>query len=171
MIEIVLLEEDDSQLERFWRLRLRALQDAPEAFASSYEESAQSPLHVLVEEQRARMSSESVVFIAQENNEFVGMTGLHRYTRLKTKHTAQIWGVYVLPEMRGRQVAQALMQRAIDYARALPGLEVLQLSVSTRNTPALRLYQSLGFVTWGTQPGALYVNDSYVDAHHMILEL
>lgn len=171
MVEIVMLQDDSVQLERFWRLRLRALQEAPEAFSSSYEETAQTPLPDLIELQRARMSPENVVFLAEEDGEFVGITGLYRETRLKTKHKGQIWGVYVLPEWRGCGVAHALMQRAIDYARGWVGLELLHLSATASNTAALHLYESLGFVTWGTQPKALYVNGVYFDEHHMALHL
>ncbi len=171
MVEIVMLQDDGTQLERFWRLRLRALQDAPEAFSSSYEETVQTPLPDLIGLQRARMSTENVVFLAEEDSEFVGITGLYRETRLKTKHKGQIWGVYVLPERRRCGVAQALMRHAIAYARGWAGLELLHLSVTTSNTAALRLYESLGFVTWGTQPKALYVNGVYFDEHHMALHL
>jgi hypothetical protein len=89
MVEIVILQDDNTQLERFWRLRLRALQDAPEAFSSSYEENVQLSLPDLIERQRARMSAENVVFLAEENGEFVGITGLYRETRLKTRHKGQ----------------------------------------------------------------------------------
>jgi RimJ/RimL family protein N-acetyltransferase len=171
MVEIIMLQDDGTQLERFWRLRLRALQDAPEAFSSSYEETVQTPLPDLVEQQRARISTENVVFLAQEDSEFVGITGLYRETRLKTKHKGHIWGVYVLPEWRGRGIARVLMQRAIAYARGWAGLQLLHLSVTAGNTAALRLYESLGFVTWGTQPKALYVDGVYFDEHHMALHL
>lgn len=171
MVEIVMLQNDGAQLERFWRLRLHALRDAPEAFSSSYEETVQTPLPDLVEQQRARMNAENIVFLAVENDEFVGITGLYRETRLKTKHKGHIWGVYVLPEWRKRGVGRALMRRAIAGARGWAGLEILHLTVITSNAAALHLYESLGFVTWGTQPKAISVDNVYFDEYHMALHL
>jgi RimJ/RimL family protein N-acetyltransferase len=77
----------------------------------------------------------------------------------------------VLPEWRERSVARALMQRAIACAHGWAGLELLHLTVTASNAAALHLYESLGFIIWGTQPKALYVNGVYFDEHHMVLHL
>ena len=171
MVDIIQLGDDDTQLELFWELRLYALKDAPEAFGSSYEETSPRPMVDLIAQQRARMDSENMVFIAKDVGRFVGITGLHREPRLKAKYKAYIWGVYVLPELRGRSIARELMQAAIAYAPKITGVEQLHLSVSANNPAAVRLYQSLGFTIWGTEPKAYYVNDTYLDVHHMVLNL
>ena len=53
-------------------------------------------------------------------------------------------GMGVAPEWRGRRVGHELMSRLIDEARALR-LRTIQLEVLDQNTPARRLYSSLGF--------------------------
>ena len=171
VVEIIQLGDDDAQLELFWELRLYALKDAPEAFGSSYEETSQKPMADLIAQQRARMDSDNVVFVAKDADKFVGITGLHRESRLKTKHKAYIWGVYVLPELRGRSIARELMQCAIAYAGKITDVKQLQLSVEANNAAAVRLYESFGFTIWGTELQSHYVNDSYLDAHHMVLNL
>lgn len=55
-----------------------------------------------------------------------------------------ISNVAVLPEYRRRGIAQALMEAAIETARAKGG-RVLTLQVRHHNTPAYRLYTELGF--------------------------
>lgn len=55
-----------------------------------------------------------------------------------------IGGMGLAPEWRGRGEAAPLMRAALDEARAL-GLASVELEVLAQNTPARRLYASLGF--------------------------
>jgi hypothetical protein len=45
------------------------------------------------------------------------------------------------------------------------------LTVATTQQAARRLYAGLGFRSIGVEPGALYVNDSYIDEEHMVLDI
>jgi ribosomal protein S18 acetylase RimI-like enzyme len=51
------------------------------------------------------------------------------------------------------------------------GVEYVDLSVSAWNRAALRLYEDLGFIVWGTEADALRDGDSVVADHHMTLRL
>lgn len=53
--------------------------------------------------------------------------------------------VIVAPEYRKLGLARQLMLQIIDYARAELSLTALDLHVWEKNTPAIRLYESLGF--------------------------
>ncbi|HEY7358830.1 MAG TPA: GNAT family N-acetyltransferase, partial [Ktedonobacterales bacterium] len=66
---------------------------------------------------------------------------------------------------------KALVAEAIAQARTIPGLEQLLLAVVTTNTAARRLYQSLGFEVYGTEPRAMKQGDQYWDEELMILRL
>jgi ribosomal protein S18 acetylase RimI-like enzyme len=57
----------------------------------------------------------------------------------------------------------------IEHARA----HVVQLhaAVVTTNRPALRLYRSLGFSTYGLEPRGLAFNGRYFDQELMVLML
>jgi [ribosomal protein S18]-alanine N-acetyltransferase len=57
-------------------------------------------------------------------------------------------GMAVAREWRGRGVGSALLQAAIDWARA-QGLHKLSLSVFPHNTTAIALYRKFGFVEEG----------------------
>ena len=65
-----------------------------------------------------------------------GMTGVGRQHRLKMRHKAQIWSVYVAPAARRRGLARRLMLAAIDHAGGMRGVRQLQLSVTAGNLAA-----------------------------------
>jgi hypothetical protein len=48
---------------------------------------------------------------------------------------------------------------------------IRRLSASAWNRTAVRLYEDLGFVIWGTESDALRVDDSALADHHMTLHL
>ncbi|WP_236245490.1 GNAT family N-acetyltransferase [Streptomyces sp. CC210A] len=56
-----------------------------------------------------------------------------------------VWDVHVAEETRGRGYGRALMSHAEWIAREEHGTDRLGLHVFTDNTPALRLYESLGY--------------------------
>jgi ribosomal protein S18 acetylase RimI-like enzyme len=60
----------------------------------------------------------------------------------------------VSPAARGRGVGRALVEHSLDRARAL-GYMAMQFNfVVSTNTPAVKLYERLGFVVAGTLPKA-----------------
>ena len=63
-----------------------------------------------------------------------------------------ITNVQVDTAFRRQGIARALMVKAMEYARAAGG-ERFTLEVRASNTPAIALYESLGFVNEGIRPG------------------
>ena len=59
------------------------------------------------------------------------------------------------------------MEAVIQHARGLPGLEQIQLSVSSEAPGAEALYLGLGFEVWGREPKALGLGDRRTDEIHM----
>jgi RimJ/RimL family protein N-acetyltransferase len=155
-----------------WReLRLRMLRDHPDVFRSSHEEFERQSLEEVARRMRERITPpDNALFGAFENGKLIGLTGLHREEGAKDRHKAMIWGVYAAPEARGRGIGRALMDAAIDRARATPGVERLNLAVATHNTAARALYISLGFTPWGLERHALKLPDRYIDEEHFVLE-
>ena len=153
----------------FRALRLRALQEHPEAFTSSFEEDARKPLSAT--EQRIAGESGNVFWGAFADGEIRGIIGLTRDPRAKAQHTADIVAMYVAPELGRRGLARALLQAAIDYARSEGRLEQLVLTVTRTNEAAAKLYKSAGFVTFGLEPRAIKVDGAYFDKEHMVLFL
>ena len=101
----------------------------------------------------------------------VGIAGVYRDPHRKAAHRAHVWGLYVTRTHRGGGIGRSLMMAALRFARGLPGVTQVQLGVAETANPAIQLYNTLGFVTWGTQPDALRVGAQSVAEHHMILDL
>ncbi|MBM7621158.1 RimJ/RimL family protein N-acetyltransferase [Bacillus tianshenii] len=155
-----------SDAESYFALRLEALQQNPEAFASSYEEeSVRSP-----EVYGNRLEGESsYTYGAFDEGNLIGMVSLVLEEKLKMKHRANIYAVYVTGAKRGTGVAKRLMNVAIEQAKSIEQIKQVYLTVSSGNEPAKRLYQSLGFECYGKDKRALNVNGSYLDEDLMVL--
>ncbi len=148
-------------------LRLRALWEHPEAFTSSYEEDEREPL----ETSQSRLDSlEGIFWGAWEDDQLCGMVGLEHERRAKNRHKGNVVGLYVAGEYTRRGLGYALLQTLIDESRA-EGLELLVLTVTAGDNPAVRLYESVGFRIFGTEPRAIKVDGRPYAKHHMVLEL
>jgi ribosomal protein S18 acetylase RimI-like enzyme len=169
-MEVRILTEADG--EAFWNIRLRALRDDPESFGSSYEEILERGIAGVTQSLRKRDTApDDVTFGAFEGRTLVGIAGFRREGEVKKRHKGVIWGMYVPREMRGKGIGKALLQAAIAYARTLPQLEKINLSVVLTSREARHLFISLGFETYGLERKALKLGDQYFDQELMTLRL
>ncbi|MFC4103356.1 GNAT family N-acetyltransferase [Paenibacillus xanthanilyticus] len=165
---IRVLTSDDA--ERYRALRLRALREHPEAFLTTYEAELDRP----VEMTRDKLTPEAGKFTLgaiEASDELAGVATLVRETNPKVAHKANVYAVYVAPEARGKRVGLSLMQALIAGAKACEGVEQLHLTVMASNEAAVRLYVSVGFSVYGTEPRAMRIGGTYLDDHHMVLFL
>jgi len=160
------LQPDDA--DAYVVLRRTMLTEAPWAFASSPEFDRGCNADQ-VRESVSRPGS--AILGAFDGVDLIGSAGLVRDEKPKRRHIALIWGVYVAPAARGCGLGRSVMQAALDHARTWPGLECIQLAVSERAQAARRLYESLGFTTWGIEPDALRVDGHGHAESHMRLVL
>jgi ribosomal protein S18 acetylase RimI-like enzyme len=168
-IEIRRFLEPDAQA--FYRLRLEALENEPNAFTESPDEHRQMTARALAKLGTDSADKSQVVLGACAEDEFIGMAGLGQFEPHKSRHKARLWGVYVRPEWRRKGVARVLVSELITRARSTPGIEQITLSVGTTQTAAIQLYRSLGFEVYGRAVRALKVGDHYVDEELMVLHL
>jgi RimJ/RimL family protein N-acetyltransferase len=158
----VLTEQDAAQL---FRLRRRALLDAPYAFVSA-------PADDLVSSEQAarkqlRRGGDAAVYGAFTDG-LAGMLGWYRSRHLKEAHKVFLWGMFVVPEARRRGLGRALLDAVIAHASALPGSAALYLGVSSGAPAARTLYEQAGFSVWGTDRDAIRVDGRSYDEHHMV---
>ena len=166
-MEIRLLTADDA--EAWWHLRLEGLRNDPASFADSAEEHSTKGIDFA----RERLSgdpAENFVLGAFADGKLAAVSGFYRHPHLKERHKGTIWGVYVRPESRGKGVARALMQEIISKARSINGLEQI-LIVASAHLPARKLYETLGFQSYGIEPRSLKIGSEYVNDVLMILFL
>lgn len=166
-MEVRFLASDDAA--EWLRLRVEALNLAPEAFSASLEEYQSLSL----DEVKKRLWSGSDDFVtgAFQDGRLIGMAGFYREKGPKSRHKARVWGVYVTPEARGARIGARMMQALLDRGAAINGVEQILLSVAATQEPAIRLYRSLGFQSFGREPRALRIGDRYIDEEYMVLDL
>ncbi|MEM9552817.1 MAG: GNAT family N-acetyltransferase [Acidobacteriota bacterium] len=138
-------------------LMLEAYESAPEAFTSTPSERASLPLGWWADRVSDRPDASQLVVGAFERQRLVGVAGLRFHRRKRTRHRATLFGMFVRPELARRGIGRALVEAALGEATAAPETVVVELTVTESNLPAIRLYESCGFVPWGTHPVALCI--------------
>ncbi|MEH6902798.1 MULTISPECIES: GNAT family N-acetyltransferase [Bacillus] len=166
-LNIRLLTPDDA--EEYAALRLEALRLNPEGFAMSYEEEQINTK----DKYKARFASAQSMwtFGAFHQGQLVGAVTLIQETLQKLKHRANLTAMYVTPSARGEGAGQALMTKALSFARERQDIEQMYLSVVTTNHSAKRLYRSVGFESYAVEEKALKWADTYADEEKMVLFL
>lgn len=167
-MELRLLTQDDA--EAFWHLRLEMLRNDSPSFADSAEEHE----NTTVEAARTRLAAidpgRDFVVGLFEDGKLAGTAGFFRRSNKKESHKGHIWGVYVSPKLRGKGAGKALMLEIIRRAKGIEGIEQLTL-VASAKLPAQKLYQSVGFESYGIEPHSLKIGAEYVDDVLMVLFL
>lgn len=141
----------------FRSIRLEALSNAPESFASSLEDWQDLP-----DAEWRRRLVENSVFVAEDGLKPVGIMALARQRAKRMVHRATIQMVYVSSTSRGRGIAEALLDALVAFARER-GVLQLELQVSAENDVAIRLYRRQGFAEIGRIPAALLFEGREID--------
>jgi ribosomal protein S18 acetylase RimI-like enzyme len=177
-MEIRLLTADDAEL--WWHLRLEALHHDSASFADSAEEHQTTTVESVRADLVSADPAQSFVVGVFEDGKLAGTAGFYRQPHVKERHKGYVWGVYVRPESRGKGAARSMMQEILRRAREMQGLEQITLVVSA-HLPARKLYEGMGFVSYGMEPRSLKIRTEkigtgapgteYVDDVLMILWL
>jgi ribosomal protein S18 acetylase RimI-like enzyme len=171
MVSIRLIHEHD--VAAFQALRLRGLQESPDAFGATYDEFMQEAPATILERTLPKESfpEKFVLGAFDAENAFVGVVGCYRESRQKSRHKAWVWGMYVAPEVRGQGIGKQLMQALLSRCATISGIEQIHLGVVTTNVAARHLYETLGFRVYGVEPHALKDGERYLDEAFMSLLL
>jgi ribosomal protein S18 acetylase RimI-like enzyme len=162
---------DAADLPAYKLLRDEMLLAHPEAFTSdAASEKAREPSEYLQRLGLDRPEGGHFVVGAWRQRRLVGAAGCEREMRVKVRHVGHIVGMMVSADARGRGVGRDLLDAAVAGARAC-GLEMLTLTVTATNAAAVHLYETSGFVRYGSLPRALRIGGAYHDKLHMMLAL
>ena len=79
-------------------------------------------------------------------------------------HDVHLMHHFVAPYARGHGLARIILRKAEERARAL-GYHVLNLDVRSTQNGAISLYESEGFIRWGTHPYYARVRGGMTSGH------
>ncbi len=144
------------EVERLKALRLRALDDAPGAFATTLEEARGWP----AERWRAQLG-QLATFVAVRDGVDVGLARGDRDP--EAPGCAWLLSMWVAPDARHQGIGRQLIDAVVAWARAA-GCERMVLDVSDDNAAAIACYAALGFVPTGIT-GTLPAPRSHLGEH------
>ena len=151
-------------------LMLLAYERAADAFTSTAEERAAEPLSWWAN-RIASANGLSAAFGAFHAQELVGTVAVEFSAKPKTRHKALMIGMFVRDTARGLGAGKALVRAAIEHARSRAGVLVMMLTATEGNEPAINLYASCGFKSFGTEPMAILTPSGYKPKVHMWRDL
>lgn len=168
MSDIVIRRLVPADVADYRRVRLEALKGEPENYGSTFEEESVKA-RLVSEVPIEKQSSIHVVFGAFDGAELVGIMAYFREERRKLQHRGKVTQVYVAPYYRGQGIAKKILQDLIDYAFSQHGLEILTLEVVDSNNAAVKVYESVGFKSYGRMEGYFKTERGYTAQQFMIL--
>jgi ribosomal protein S18 acetylase RimI-like enzyme len=152
----------------FRRLRLECLQNFPEKMGTSLEDEAGKPkLHF--EEQIERESPDFIFYGAFDDDRLIGIAGFVRGERVKTRHTGEVVSMYVTSGFQGQNVGERILRALLDAVFEIDGIEQAFLTVFADNAAAVRLYERIGFETFGVQKNYFKLGEKHWNRRFMQL--
>lgn len=142
LLTIRMVTPDDWRSHR--DLRLEMLLDAPDAFWTQHSDVA----HLDEEGWRRRIAGQHHLQ-GLLGDDPVGSVGLWEDPG-DEPGTVTLVAMYVVPQARGRRIGERLVQAVLDEA-ADRGASRVVLQVTSKNDPAIRLYERMGFVFNGSR--------------------
>jgi ribosomal protein S18 acetylase RimI-like enzyme len=108
-----------------------------------------------------------VLFVARLDGVVVGSAQLVRPPRNNEAQAfaAQLTHAYIAPYARGFGLARRLVAVVEEHAAGM-GFRVLNLDVRETQESAIKLFETLGYVRWGTHPAYARVEGRTVAGHH-----
>lgn len=133
-----------NEAEPFRELRFAALKDSPDAFGSTLETEEGYPPERWETWTRDASSDETGIWVAVAHGDgrLVGMIGL--FPDPVFDDALHVWGMWVDPDHRGRQIGAALIDAALAGAARTAARQV-RLHVVETNRAAAHLYAAFGF--------------------------
>lgn len=162
VIKVRTLEPGDNAV--YQRLWLQGLTEQSSFFRSAPEDDPAANIPT-------RFTPDSFTLGAFFERELIGIVSLERDHRVKLRHRALIFRMFVRPSAAGGGVGKMLLQELMRLAQGIAGLRYTYLTVLASNQRAIGLYSSLGFKAFACEPGAVNIDGSFVDELQMACQL
>jgi GNAT superfamily N-acetyltransferase len=136
--------------ERWRRIRLTSLRDAPYAFSTTYADAAQWDT--------SRWEAQVVelaTFVAVVDGRDVGVA---RGAPDRSGDVRELISMWVAPSARRQGIGAQLIESVAAWANS-EGAATLVLAVAASNSTAIALYERAGFVRFGDEPRDTYEAD------------
>jgi ribosomal protein S18 acetylase RimI-like enzyme len=131
-------------------VRLRALQDTPTAFGSTYARESQFTDADWQQRTANLCTLRSIGYLARELDEYCGIAV--SFLNEQNPQHAELMSMWVAPQQRRTSTGRLLVDAIEAWARR-SGANTLQLMVTSKNLAAIAFYERLGFTPTGrTEP-------------------
>ena len=147
--------------ENWKALRIEGIKNNPESFGETY----QQVLNQNISHLETSLKN-GQIFAYEEGEQMSGLIGTYTLQPDNMKHRINLFGLYVRPKHRRKNIGNQLVQHVINNL-SLEHKQI-RLSVTTNNNTAIALYKKNGFEIYGTGPKALKIDGQYFDEYLMI---
>ncbi|HSJ29759.1 MAG TPA: GNAT family N-acetyltransferase [Acidimicrobiia bacterium] len=140
-VEIRRIRADEGPV--LMRVRLLSLLDAPYAFGATYTDTIQRPAeHWAKRAETASAGGTSAVYLGMADGSPVAIAGA--FQPEDDPDCRHVFGVWVEPALRGQGLGRRIVETVVSWAEGV-GATRTELWVTEANTPAVELYEALGF--------------------------
>lgn len=154
----LLTPDDEASYAAMWR---SSLVEQAEYFRIALEDNPAQDIPT-------KFNSESFTMGVFDNGILMGSVSLERDARVKFRHKALLFKMFVHNALAGKGAGRRLITQTIYTARKIENLRQIYLTVLASNHRAIHLYTSLGFVAFANEPAAVKINDDFVDEIQMV---
>lgn len=159
---VILLPITPTLASSYKAVRLRALQDTPTAFGSTYARESQFSEAGWQSRAANLCTSRSIGYLAHQEDEYCGIAA--SFLSEQNPQHAELVSMWVAPNHRRTGTGQLLVNAIESWAR-LNAAHTLQLMVTSNNLAAISFYKRLDFALTGrTEP---YPNDPALIEYEM----
>lgn len=107
----------------------------------------------------------SIIIAAEYNDELIGYCSAQAGNFRRNYHSAYII-IGILKAYTNKQIGSLLLDK-VEKTLKSSGIKKLELSVASKNIPAIKLYTNKGFQIEGLRKNALFINSEFVDEFYM----
>ncbi|MGL5002865.1 MAG: GNAT family N-acetyltransferase, partial [Casimicrobium sp.] len=157
------LKSTDSGVYR--ALMLRAYSEHPNAFTSTFEERATKALDWW--SRRLQDPTSITLGAFDAGDALIGTVRMEQFQRSRERHKINLAAMYVMKDFAGKGIGRKLMDESLISCRKMGGIEMMNLTVTSDNLAALRLYGKVGFQEFGREQRAVKGDNHYLDKLYM----